>query len=106
MKRLPHLITVLLLVLLPILQAEESPKITYSGGDGSSFEKAVIILGADATSGVKAEYQYLQKKFPGYQPGSQSLVEHDKRMYDVLEISTPSGPKKVYFDITDFFGKF
>lgn len=89
-----------------VAQAEES-KISYGGGDGSSFEKAVVIKGATEETGVKAEYAYLREHFSGYTMGKQSLVNHEKRVYDVLDITTKDGAaKSVYFDITGFFGKF
>ena len=83
------------------------PAITYSGGDGSTLEKAVIIKGATEATGVDAEYAYLQKHFPGCKTGSQSLQNLKGKAYDVLEY-TPAGGKKqmIYFDITAFFGKF
>jgi len=81
--------------------------IAFSGGDGSTLEKAVIIKGATEATGVDAEYAYLQKHFPGCRTGSQSLQNVKGKAYDVLEF-TPTGGKKqtIYFDITAFFGKF
>jgi len=104
MNRLRTLSLFLILATASVFAGEKN--ITFSGGDGSSFEKAVVILGATEATGVSAEYDYLRKNFPRYSPGKQSLVEHNKRMYDILEISNGSAKKSVYFDITDFFGKF
>lgn len=81
-------------------------EISFGGGDGSSFEKAVVIKGATEATGVKAEYAYLREHFPGYTMGKQALVNHEKRVYDVLDFTTKDGAKTVYFDITGFFGKF
>ena len=83
------------------------PAITYSGGDGSTLEKAIVIKGATEETGVDAEYAYLRKHYPGYKGGGQSLQNVRGRAYDVLEF-TPAGGKKqmIYFDITAFFGKF
>lgn len=81
-------------------------QVSYAGGDGSSFEKAVIIKGATEATGVKAEYAYLEKHFPGYRTEKQALGEHKGRMYDLIEIRTKEGKRLVVFDITDFFGKF
>jgi hypothetical protein len=90
-----------------LLAQAAPPMITYSGGDGSSFEKAVIIHGATEQTGVDAEYNYLAKHFPGYHPGKQLLTSHGKRRYDVLQFTTDAGAKMtIYFDITEFFGKF
>ncbi len=81
-------------------------KVTYAGGDGSSFEKAVIIKGATEQTGVRAEYQWLAKNYPGYMRRRQSLKQNDGKVYDVLAITTEGGKElDVYFDITEFFGK-
>jgi hypothetical protein len=80
--------------------------IAYEGGDGSSAEKAIIIKNATEETGVKAEYAYLAKHFPGYKRGKQSLVREKNRMYDVLEVTTAEGKAlTIFFDITEFFGK-
>jgi len=80
-------------------------EVTFAGGDGSSFEKAIVVKGANEETGVKAEYAYLAQHFPGYRFSKQSLVQRVGRAYDVLEFSTPDGPHTIYFDITDFLGK-
>lgn len=82
------------------------PAISYSGGDGSSLEKAVIIKGATEETGVRAEYSYIEKHYPGFKRGAQSLQNSKGRMFDAIEFTTADGKKKtIYFDITDFFGK-
>ncbi len=97
----------------PARSADEKPKqnapakATYEGGDGSSFEKAVLIKGANEQTGVHAEYEWLAKRHPGYKRGKQSLKRNSGRMFDVLSITTKDGKElDVYFDITEFFGKF
>jgi hypothetical protein len=82
------------------------PAISYSGGDGSTLEKAIIIKGATEETGVHAEYNYLQKHYPGYKRSGQSVQNSKGRTFDVLEFTTADGTKKtIYFDITAFFGK-
>ena len=77
----------------------------YSGGDGTTAQSAVIISAADHSSGVNAEYAWIERNLPGAKLESQSLV-HGPKMYDMLEVSLPSGEKrKVFFDISSFFGK-
>lgn len=105
MKQLLRVIYLLWMV--PVIALAGPPKISYSGGDGSSFEKAIVIHNATEQTGVDAEYNYLAKHFPGYHRGKQSLSNHDKHAFDVLEFTTSDGQKKtIYFDITEFFGKF
>ena len=92
--------------LLGCVAAQAAPPISYAGGDGSTLEKAVVIKGGNEETGVRAEYTYLDRHFPGYKRGGQSVSSHDKRTYDTLDFTTAKGEKKtVFFDITDFFGK-
>jgi len=78
-----------------------------SANDGSSYEKAIVIEETSETKGVSAEYAWLKKNYPGYKVISQSLSQKDNKPYDILRIQTADGTKKeVYFDISNFFGKF
>lgn len=85
-----------------------APGVHFAGGDGSSQEKAVVVLGANESSGVQAEYLWLAAHFPGYQRGQQGLIQgQGGKSYDVLDFTTADGAKRtIYFDITDYFGKF
>jgi hypothetical protein len=106
-SRLFSVVVAFFLLAVSLVAQATPPKITYSGGDGSSFEKAVVIHGASEQTGVDAEYDYLAKHFPGYHQGKQSLRSHEKHRYDVLEFTTANGATMtMYFDITEFFGKF
>jgi predicted RNA-binding protein associated with RNAse of E/G family len=45
-------------------------------------------------------------RYPGYKMVQQSLDYEKGKPYDILEIITADGKnKKVYFDISNFFGK-
>ena len=86
--------------------APKSSSVTCSGGDGSSFERAIIVNAPTEQTGVPAEYAYIARRYTGYHRGSQSLVSHGKRAFDILEFTTKDGKKKtLYFDITSFLGK-
>lgn len=75
--------------------------------DGSSFEKAIVIDKKKEVEGVAAEYAWLKQNYPGYSMVKQSLSNKGKKQYDVLVIKTKEGEEKtIYFDITNFFGKF
>jgi len=75
--------------------------------DGSSFEKAIFIKETAETAGVHAEYAWLKEHYPGYKSLGQSLLYKGKKAYDKLSIQTADGGKKeVYFDISNFFGKY
>jgi hypothetical protein len=74
--------------------------------DGSSYAKAIIIRETSETTGVAAEYKWLREHYPGYKMRSQSLSQHDGKPYDILKIKWKHKKMSVYFDISDFFGKF
>ena len=79
--------------------------VTYSGGDGSTIEKAVIIKAPNNFVGVRAEYDWIKKNHPNWRLKQQSLLNVRDKAYDKMDFETPEGPKTIYFDITDFFGK-
>ncbi|SRR6266571_847997 len=89
---------------------DRSPTVAprYSGGDGSSCDRAVIINVRGWREGVAAEYQYLKEKFPGGQRGSQALAKgRDGRRYDVIEwIRADGTPVRVCFDIDQLIGNY
>lgn len=83
-------------------------KITYSGGDGSSIENAVIIKGAQSTfSGIASESDWIEKNHPGWEREQQAFIKGEKgKYYDRIKYKTPDGKTgTIYYDITDFFGK-
>lgn len=86
--------------------------VNYIEKSGSSISEAIIILQAqDEQEGVQAEYIYLSekigKKNVDWELISQSLLSHNGRFYDKLNIKLPNGSEKdFYFDISDFFGKY
>jgi hypothetical protein len=74
--------------------------------DGTSIQTAVRIDANNSTEGIRAEYAWLAQRHPGFKRGEQSLLDHDPKYYDKIEIVTANGEQKVYyFDITSFFGK-
>jgi hypothetical protein len=75
--------------------------------DGSSFEKAIFITETQETPGVHAEYAWIRDKYPDYLLKGQSLSYHDKKPYDIIHITTADGKDMdIYFDISNFYGKF
>jgi hypothetical protein len=83
-----------------IYSAMNAP-VRYAGGDGSSFEQAVILIGATLLSGPRAEHDFVNRNYVGYEFRGQSLVEQNGRRYDVLEFETPEGENKsFYFNIS------
>jgi hypothetical protein len=68
--------------------------------DGSSIEKAII------AKSISYEYDWVRMTYPNSQVTQQALVTKDRKRYDVLTVSTSSGEvKKIYFDVSSFYGK-
>ncbi|HVU56436.1 MAG TPA: hypothetical protein VHD83_15330 [Puia sp.] len=78
-----------------------------SGQDGSSYENAIVIQEKHEGAGVDAEYKWVREHYPGSKSKGQGLTYKNGKPYDILTIQTADGTeKKVYFDISNFFGKF
>lgn len=74
--------------------------------DGSSMANAIPIKAPNEKAGVAAEYRWIAEHFPGYRRGAQALLNNNGRFYDAVNITTASGERrKIFFDITDYFGK-
>lgn len=74
-------------------------KSIINSGDGSSPEKAMVVIG------VVEEYEALKEL--GLQPVSQNLVQIGKHHYDVFAAVDVNGEKRdVYFLIDEFYGMF
>jgi hypothetical protein len=92
---------------LSAVAASKPPPVSYAGGDGSSFERAIVIKASDEKTGVDAEYAYIARHYPGYRRGRQGLADRKGHAFDILDFTTKEGKKHtLYFDITSFFGKF
>jgi hypothetical protein len=80
--------------------------IQYKGGNGSTKEKAIEILGAkDNQDGIDAEYNFIEELFGEYELVLQSFLQEENKCYDQLEIKSVAGNYIFWFDITDFYGK-
>ena len=67
--------------------------------------KTIKITATDETSGVDAEYDYLDTLFDDWRLVEQSAIIEDKIAYDVLVIKSKNKLHTFWFDITSFFGK-
>lgn len=88
-------------------------EIVFEGGDGSSAIRAVIITKAkNSYQGIQAETVYLEKMHGirnlEWQLISQELHVERTKTYDIITIKKIASKEEVnvYFDITDFYGKF
>jgi hypothetical protein len=88
-------------------------QIRFEGGDGTSYESAVIIVGAAGSpEGVPAEYLWIARKHGiqgrDWQPIQQSVSRPDAqgRRFDIvtIDVSGEWANRTYYFDVTKFFG--
>jgi hypothetical protein len=81
----------------------------YTGGDGSSREKAVIINTTASAIGISAEYQWITSRYgpqgQAWTRTCQSLVPMGEKAYDELIIQLKDGSEQtIYFEISAFYG--
>ena len=67
------------------------------GGPGSSYQRAIPITAPDETRGVKMEYAYLARNYPGATPLNHSREWYTGRRYDVITFTTSAGQKRTLF---------
>jgi hypothetical protein len=78
--------------------SKEIPK--NSKNDGLSFETAIKV------KDVKEEYIYVRNNCEKCQMLGQSLLQHEGKAYDRLNLKNANGEEiSFYFDISSFFGK-
>ncbi len=111
MKNKLKIVAISMLCVTQVVIAKEMTNpinVTYLGGDGSSIEQAIIIKGApNEHVGVSSEYKWLHGRYPLFKKKAQSLLPRSDRYYDKLEIILGTGEvKSIFFDITEYFGKF
>lgn len=86
--------------------------ISISGGNGTTKEEAIIISAPRESIGIAAEYDYLSEIYGEPERDwhliKQNLVYDDKagKSYDLLTIQGKGTEYEVWFDVTDFYGKF
>lgn len=104
--RLVFATTIVLALGLAACQSAPPAQATFTHGDGSSPEQAVDLSVAHTEGeGMAAERAWLGQHYPGARVTSQALLLGPPVM-DLLTISLPSGEeKKLYFDISSYFGK-
>lgn len=84
-----------------------SKPVPFSGGDGSSIEKAIIVHTRDKLDGKLAMYEYMRVRFGWmrtYKGAGGGWIPIGDKLYDLCEFVTPDGKKHVlYFDMTEFW---
>jgi hypothetical protein len=70
---------------------------TPPGGPGSSYAKAIPIHAPDWNSGIKTEYNYVQKHFPNAKAVNHGREWYTNKTYDVITLTMPDGTKRVLY---------
>jgi hypothetical protein len=75
--------------------------------DGFTYKTAIVIKEKDEISGIGAEYSWLRQNYPGCRLKQQSLTSYKNNPYDIMTIITSDGKVlDIYFNISNFFGKY
>jgi hypothetical protein len=90
------------------LQREE---VTIAGGDGSSFDKAIIVHAANLQKAFLAGYEYILLRYRLFQFSSVLIVRYKGKRYYVItfdDVRTmglfPNARKRLfYFDMSDYY---
>jgi hypothetical protein len=80
-------------------------RVHFTGGDGSSFDKAIVIHESKQDIGVPSEFDYIGARYPHSQETRQDLVKHNGKMYSVRTFF--DGDQKqhtLYFDESHYYG--
>lgn len=80
--------------------------IQYKRANGSSKEKAVIIVGIESElGGVDAQFEYIEYKCGFFEIESQSFLDEGDRQYDCLNVLGVTVKKEeLWFDVIDYYG--
>ena len=80
--------------------------IKTDGANGTSYDNMIVIQAQNEFAGVRAENQWLEENYPGYQSIQQSVTKYNGKPVDIFKIKTKEGKTlEIYFDISSFFGK-
>ena len=75
--------------------------------DGLSFETAVFVKEKTERTGPASEYIWIKEHYTDYKVKQQSLVYNNKKPFDIITITFSDGKElDIYFDISNYFGKF
>jgi hypothetical protein len=95
----------------PVAAQEATPaaaasSLRYSGGDGLTLKKSIVIAGAASTSeGEAAELDWIREHHPGAVFQSRGRITGPPH-YDVITVKLASGALlDLHFDVSGFFGK-
>jgi hypothetical protein len=98
---------VFLILIVAFYSCSTSNSVSKTVRDGSTFENAIVIKASNEMDGVRNEYVIISKLYPEYKLLSQGSSSKGSKHYDSIKILTSEKVEKtIYFDITNFYGKF
>lgn len=84
-----------------------SPAAAASEAAGTSCDNAIVIHASGEGAGIKAENEWIRAHFGPFTKGPQSLLVCNKKHVDKIDFTTADGKThSVFFDISEWFGKF
>jgi TonB family protein len=87
---------------------ERREGVTIGGGDGSSFDKAIIVHAASLPQALFGGFEYVALRYGWIQISNGSTVQHKGKFYKILTYENHKAmadpkPKRVfYFDVTEY----
>jgi hypothetical protein len=90
------------------LNNESDIAIRFAGGDGSSPKMAIVLVGANSEwAGIGGETLWAKVYLPGWEKTGQELLASGRKSYDAITYRSADGKtRKVFFNISSYFGKF
>lgn len=84
-----------------------APQPATATQEGATCETAIKIDAANESAGIKAEYAWIAKHYPGSRRGGQALMQCNGKAADRIDFTDANGNKvAVYFDISGWLGKY
>ena len=90
------------------IAVERREGVTIGGGDGSSFEKAIIVHAASLSQAVFAGFEYVALRYGWFQISSGSIVKYKGKSYKVITyedhraMGDPKPKRVFYFDVSEY----
>ena len=90
------------------IAVERREGVTIGGGDGSSFEKAIIVHAASLPKASFAGFEYVVLRYGWFQISGGSIVRYKGKSYKVLTyedhraMGDPKPKRVFYFDVSEY----
>lgn len=87
---------------------ERREGVTIGGGDGSSFDKAIIVHAATLPQALLAGFEYIALRYGWFQISTGSIVHYKGKTYKVITfedhraMGSPKPKRVFYFDVSEY----